>query len=554
MASPHSKLALPDDSAVDLLSSPHLAPLPRAFLRGEHHELLAPLRLVGLDEALRPRAAPDVVVRERLAASLAARNRELAHPRATELAERLAQPATQVVVTGQQPGLFGGPLYSLTKAVAAARVAAALEERGTPAVAVFWMASEDHDFREMAHASMGALGTISLGEDPDPLRPMGQRRLGPSVASLLEQLSAEASPLQRPFLERLQRWYRPEALFQDAFARLLVDLLEERCPLLLDALDPTLKELERPALRRLVERRTGVAEALEAACAQVEAVGFDLQVKPRAGASPLFVLHDGARRCVEWDGPDAYRLRGLEQSRPVAELLELAEDRPAALSPGVLARPVVQDAVLGTGLQVLGPGELSYMAQAAALYPVLEVTAPDVALRPQVLLALPRERERLGWLAERGVSLATLLGGAAELDRCLAAAAGPDEVRPMAAQFDAQLVELGSRLVELESQLERPWEKTRQQIARALESLASRADAAAARQDETLRSRVERLRQSLLPEGRLQERVLSVAWAAALFGESVGRHLYTALELDERKVQVVTLAADPTGEPTGEKE
>jgi bacillithiol biosynthesis cysteine-adding enzyme BshC len=536
--------------ALDLRNSRHLSALPRALLCGSSQGLLEPLRFVALDERLRPVPRAQSAVRERLAESLAGANRALGHRRADELAAALARPATRVVTTGQQPGLFGGPLYSLSKAVAASRVAAQLEAAGEPAVAVFWVASEDHDFAEVAQAFLGPLGRLSLGEDPEPLRPVGPRRLGAEVSALLESARAAATPLQRRFVEQLGQWYRPEATFADAFGRLLVALLGEHCPLLLDALDPTLKELERPHLRRLVERREDVDRALAAAAEKVTSAGFSPQVSPRSGASPLFVLaDDGARRRVEWEGPDAFRLRGTHDSQPVADLLERLEEQPGRVSPGVLGRPVVQDAVLGSSLLVLGPGELSYMAQAAGLYSVLEVEAPDAALRPQVLLALPKERERLEWLAERGIDLEVLLAEPHELERRLAGSAGRDRVRPAAARVDAVLEELRSALVELEPQLESPYEKTRQQVSRAFETLAGKTDAAFARRDETLRARAEGLRETLLPEGVLQERRLATAWAAATFGDGVGRFLYSAMPLVSDRVPVLTL--DPEASSGG---
>ncbi|MCB1057484.1 MAG: bacillithiol biosynthesis BshC, partial [Acidobacteria bacterium] len=127
-------------AGLDLLATERLPPIPSALLRGEATELLAPLRwLPGIAEAgelCRPPAhRPD---RRELAAELADAQRAYSHPAAEEMAGKLADPETLVVVTGQQPGLFGGRLYALSKAVAAARWAAELEAAGRPAVAVFW--------------------------------------------------------------------------------------------------------------------------------------------------------------------------------------------------------------------------------------------------------------------------------------------------------------------------------------------------------------------------------------------------------------------------------
>src|SRR6185295_8006682 len=116
--------------------------------------------------------------------------------------------------------------------------------------------------------------------------------LGPAVEEVLRQI-AEAVPGDRyaEWLRSVAAWYRPEARFGEAFNRILVAMLGERCPLLLDAMHPALKSAERPLLRRLVERRGEIEEVLAARDELIRARGYELQVTPQRGASPLFVLH-----------------------------------------------------------------------------------------------------------------------------------------------------------------------------------------------------------------------------------------------------------------------
>ena len=107
--------------------------------------------------------------------------------------------------------------------------------------------------------------------------------------------------------------------------------------------------------------------ARRAGAAAVAATGHALQVEDDRIAAPLFVIHGRERRRVLWDGEGDFVLRGVDRApRPVADLIATVADNPAVVSPGVLLRPVVQDAVLGTALQLMGPGELAYLAQASA--------------------------------------------------------------------------------------------------------------------------------------------------------------------------------------------
>src|SRR5512135_2458753 len=167
----------PDTLRIALERAGRVAPLPAAFRAGRDRDLLEPLRFVdGTEES--PELPCPQVDRAALATALADANAAYGHPGAAALARRLADPATRVIVTGQQPGLFGGPLYSLVKAVGAQLWAERLSAAGQPAVAVFWVATEDHDWAEMSRAVFAlpdGARAFDLGPDPAPLLPAGMR-------------------------------------------------------------------------------------------------------------------------------------------------------------------------------------------------------------------------------------------------------------------------------------------------------------------------------------------------------------------------------------------
>jgi bacillithiol biosynthesis cysteine-adding enzyme BshC len=538
-ASSSSATSRPDALRVDLAAAGLLAPLPSAYLAGRDLDLLAPLRF--LPPAGQPSGPALPGARRELAEALAMANRSYGNERADELARRLADPATRVVVTGQQPGLLGGPLYTFSKMVAAARWAAELEARGEPAVAVFWVATEDHDWGEVSAATVltpDGPRSFDLGPDPEPLMPVGMRTLGPAVEGVLQSLAA-AVPGERgaDWVRMLGRWYRPDARFGEAFCRLMAHLLGPHCPLLLDAMLPALKTAQRPWLRRLVERRREVEEALERRDGEIRARGYDLQVTPQRGASPLFLLSRGERRRIEWRGADGYALRGREDGGRAEDLLRIAEENPGVLSPGALARPALQDAVLGTTLQLLGPGELSYVAQAAAVYPVLEVEAPWVGLRPQTLVLEPH---LAGKLTEVGVPLAALLGDRQRLDRTLADLEGGDFVTPVKRKVEEALEDLRAPALAADPNLERPLEKTREQILRALDLFTDKVTTAAARRNETRHRRVQLLRESCLPLGKLQERIVASAHFQGKYGDRFVESYWEQMGLDPRTLHVIS--------------
>ena len=517
-------------------------PLVAAWLAGRDRDLLAPLSFVAGAAPQLP--AGRAAAREQLAPALERANRSYGHGRAAELAARLADPAARVVISGQQPGLFGGPLYTLHKMIATVLWAERLSAAGTPAVPLFWVATEDHDYQEVAEAAVWAsdgLRRVALGDDPDPLMPVGMRTLGAPVAGLLGEL-AELFPYSpyREWTERMARWYRPDARFGEAFCRLAIDLLGERAPLLVDALLPELKAAERPWLETLVRRRSEVADALAAAESEISGRGYLLQVAPQPDAAPLFLLDGAERRRILWLDGDRFTLRGADSARPVEELQAIVAENPSAVAPNVLSRPVVQDAVFGTTLQVLGPGELSYFAQAAPLWALLDVPAPGIVLRPQAVLLDAKQEAALD---STGAPAEALFEPEEALDRRLAAGQAAGFVAPALEEVRTVLDALREPTVALDPNLERPWEKTRDHVVGALEKLGEKVTRAAAHQDEIGRRRLDALRAYCAPGGVPHERVLAGAHFRGRFGPDLVPQLFAQLDLEPGDLQLLTLEA-----------
>jgi bacillithiol biosynthesis cysteine-adding enzyme BshC len=525
-------------------------PLPlsahtRVFRTAGGEALLEPLRWVSTVEQVGPLApAPD---RRALASGLAVANASYGHPRARVLAEKLADPATTVVVTGQQPGLFGGPLYTLVKALAAVRWARNLESAGRPAVAVFWMATEDHDWTEVARAAWRtSSGTreANLGEDTAELRPVGLRTLGPGLervrAAVLESLG---SPDAAERFDDLTRESRVDARFGEAFARLYCRLLGDDAPLLLDAQLSELKAAERPWMRRLVERRHELKEAISSAEALLGARGLDPQVRPQPGAGQLFVLRSGdggpERVRVVWEGRDGYSLRGSQEVHPVAQLLDTIDSNPSVVSPGVLSRQAIQDAVLGSGLMILGPGEMAYTAQSRATYKVLGVPGTPVARRPQAIFVEPNLlRKGADWIE----ALPALLGADFRPDRWLGERGGSNGLEALETargQVERLLEDLRNPAAEVDSQLVKAWERTREGVLRSFETFGERWKASLGRRDEAELQRWTKLRDYVAPDGVPHERVWTVGPSAARWGPAWLGALRSSLSTDAEAWHVI---------------
>ena len=530
---------------IDLAAAGKIAPLPRAFLEGQHLDLLAPLRFVRPGVAEPPPEPPsERPDRREVARALAVANRGWGHPRADELSEKLADPATRVVVSGQQPGLLGGPLLSMVKMLATVLWAERLEAAGGgPVVPVFWVATEDHDWAELSRARLidrDGVRDVDLGDDPTPLLPVGMRTFGSRLPAVLEIL-ADTGPgaLGDARSESVLAAYRPDARFGEAFCRFHASLLGRRAPLFLDAMLPELKQAQRPWLRALVERRNRVASELAHAHAKLEERGLPLQVAPQPGTSPLFLLHRGERRRIVWEGDARFSLRGSDEDpRLISELLAVIDENPTAVTPGVLARPMIQDATLGTTLQVMGPSEVSYLAQASGVYRALDRPGPWTTLRPRGLVLEPKHREHL---RDLGVPLAEVLDRVP--DDVIHDRFGSDLTGPVRDRIRAAFDDLRPAVLAVDPNLASPVEKTRDHALRGLDKLEGKIRAAEGRRHSIWRDRIEAIRATAAPDGVDQERSVAAAHFLVRYGETFPAAIEANLGLDPRRLRVTILDA-----------
>ncbi|HEX9188731.1 MAG TPA: bacillithiol biosynthesis cysteine-adding enzyme BshC, partial [Vicinamibacteria bacterium] len=320
--------------------------------------------------------------------------------RSAERARRLAEPGATAVVTGQQAGLFGGPLFVLWKALATVQVAALLEkERGRPVVPVFWVASDDHDFAEIRSSSVidgaGAIRTLRYAPRREPVgRPAWAITLDDTIGPLVEELgqTLPAALGRDETLALVAECYRPGIPLSEAFAGLVSRALPEM--VVLDPSDLALKRLAFPVLARELREGSPTSRlALEAGKALL-AGGYHQQVPVRPGFLNLFAVVDGERRALALSG-GVVEVRGTRERWSVEDALRRLEEDPAAWSPGALLRPLVQDALLPTAAYVGGPAEIAYHAQISPSYAHFGIPRPALLPRPSVTLVEPPQARTL---------------------------------------------------------------------------------------------------------------------------------------------------------------
>jgi bacillithiol biosynthesis cysteine-adding enzyme BshC len=463
---------------------------------------------------------------EALAAALVRQQEERGAAPAAARAAELGRRGAVAVVTGQQPVLFGGPLYVLYKALAARKAARLLHERrGAPAVPVFWVASDDHDFAEVRSTTVidesGQIRTLRYNPRREPLaQPASHILLEESIAALVEDLARSLPEgLHRDDLvHRLRDSYAPGVSIASAFARLLSGLVPGL--VVLDPADPAIKSLMVPVLRRELEEGSPTSRLARQAGEALLAAGYHQQVPVRPGFLNLFVVMDGERRALAvQDG--TIEVRGPGRKLAVAEAVRMLEAQPADWSPGVLLRPLAQDLILPTAAYVAGPSEIAYHAQIAPSYAHFGLPRPVLLPRPSLTLVEPPQGRAL---EAEGLRLTDLEADPEAIVARWAREAYPDVEAAFARTRESVVREMGGvedALGALDPTLRAAAAAARGRALHQIATLHEKAIRALKKRDRSRAERLRRTRDALFPGGAFQERGLGLVSALARHGTAL---------------------------------
>lgn len=464
--------------------------------------------------------------------------------------ERLRATDCLAVVSGQQAGLFTGPLYTLYKALSAVKLAGCLTQRGTPAVPVFWIATEDHDFPEVAAAEfIGCDCRLARVEVSYAMHkegaPVGHVRLDESINDTIKRLLEVLPDTEfMPEVERLLRdAWQPGRGYGEAFARMMTRLLAPHGLILLDPLAPQLKQLAAPLYAEAARRAPLIASALDARSRELEEAGYHAQVSTSQNAFPLF-LHtaDGARHPLARTESGRYQVKDARGEYSTEELGAKAEREPESFSPNVTLRAVVQDYLLPTVAYFGGAAEIAYFAQTAEVYRVLE--RPVTPILPRASMTVV-ERRTWRTLSRYGLKLEDLFAGwDTVLERVVEEHLGAETAQ----RFDRAEESVNKELDALQEQLKSvdptladALETGRRKINYQLEGLRSRFHRAQMSRDRAAHRQLERAFASLYPEKNLQERHLNITSLLARHGAYVINWIYDAINLGSSEHQIVYL-------------
>lgn len=468
-----------------------------------------------------------------------------APPRAVEAGQALADPRTVAIVTGQQAGLFGGPLFTLLKAMTAIRLADQVaRDHHVPAVAVFWIDAEDHDWDEVRSCTVfdEALTPRTI-ELPRTLMvgpaPVAAVRLDDSILTALQELEVAlpATEFRPQLLADLRRAYAPGAGMADAFGRWLERVLGDRGLIVFDGADPAAKPLAGGLFAAELTIPGETAKLAGVAGADLLARGYHSQVQGTDGSLALFHLDGGRQPIRQHNGQFVVG----DQTYQAAALVQEATEHPISFSPNVLLRPIVQDTLFPTVCYVAGPNELAYLGQLRAVYERFGVPMPLMYPRASATLV---DSAALRFLNKYQLPLEALQpqdeAALNELLRSRMPSAVEDAFEAASLAIDAQMTRLMTVLPALDPTLEGAAKSTLGRMQHDLQTLHGKMIQAAKRRDDILKRQYMRTRALAFPGGQPQERMIGFISFLNQYGPALVERLNEELPLEMGRHWIVS--------------
>ena len=454
------------------------------------------------------------------------------------------------VVSGQQAGLFSGPLYTIYKALSAVKMTECLRGRGFKAVPVFWIATEDHDFEEVSKIefidSKGNLAEIKN----EPKRcyenlPVGYVKLDDSIKSSLDELFERLPHTE--FTDELRNLLENTWVsgidYGDAFARLLTKFLGKFGLIVLCPLDVRLKKLATPIYVEAIKKSDEIVSALMKRSEELVEAGYHAQVLVSEDYFPLFwQAKDKTRHALKKSASGTFQTKDIEREFTHEGLADLAANEPERFSPSVVLRSVVQDYLLPTVCYFGGAAEIAYFAQSAEVYRILERPVTPIFHRQSFTIVESKHGKTLD---KYDLELKDFFGGIENLlPKIVEEFLNKDTARIFAEaeeKINIELNRLDRNLSQIEPTLADSLANRRRKIIYHIANIRTKFHRAQIRKDEVINRQIETAFTALVPHKALQERTLNVNSFINLYGIYLIDWIYEAIDLDNRGHRIIYL-------------
>lgn len=464
--------------------------------------------------------------------------------------EMLRSQDAVAVVSGQQAGLFSGPLYTIYKALSAVRTAECLRGRGFKAVPVFWVATEDHDFEEVSKTYVIGRGGELAESKTEPNHchenlPVGYIKLDQTIKAGISDLIDSLTPTEftddlRTLLE--ENW-QPGEYFGDAFGKLLTKLLGDHGLIILCPLNGKLKQLAAPVYVEAIRKSGEIVRALRKRSDELVADGYTAQVLIGEDYFPLFwQAKDDTRNALKKSEKGTFKTKDGSREFTLDELADIAGREPTRFSPSVVLRSVVQDYILPTACYFGGSAEIAYFAQSGEVYRILNRPLTPILHRQSFTFIESKHAKTLRkyelQLKDLFIGFENVLPQIVEKYLNTNTAKTFTEVEE---KINIELSRLDQELSTIDPTLAENLAKRRRKILYHIDALRHKFHKVQVRKDEAIRQQIEAMFEALLPHKHLQERTLNFAYFVNRYGPGFVDWIYSAIDLDDRSHRVIYL-------------
>jgi len=457
---------------------------------------------------------------------------------------------TVAVVTGQQLGILGGPLYTFYKIITAIKLCSHLSERydNYHFVPVFWLEGDDHDFEEVRSINVlndnNELIKISYNDQPTEEEQnrgsIGHLKLKESIGQFLKDYENQLrnTEFKNPILENLKSFYTEEKTFKEPFKELLFWLFDQYGLVIFDPQDVKVKELLKPVFKKEINDFRNHTEKLVNISASLEEL-YHAQVKIRP--INLFYNYDEGRYVIE-PIENEFRLKGKRKKFTLEELINLIEIEPEKFSPNVLLRPICQDFLFPTGFYISGPSEVAYFAQILPLYEFYDIDPAIIYPRSSVTIL---EKTLKSVLEKYGLSVKDIFTEPNKLKNQIINNVSDKNLEEIFKetknQIDLAFDNLKEKLFELDKTMGDVTSKYRLKVLGYIDELKGKAAEAQKKRYEITLRQIDKASANLFPEMNLQERELSFFHYANKYGVDVLKKIFEELAINKFEHQVIEL-------------
>ncbi len=485
--------------------------------------------------------------REKIVAALLRQNQTFgAGPKTTANIQKLLDPATSAVFTGQQVTLFGGPLFTFYKASLAIKLAeSSCRKLSGAVVPIFWLAADDADFEEVARITVPTADNKMANLSYEPAtpvsgQPMGTVRLDGKIDQLLDSYE-QALPdteFRGAVVTTLRECYQPGETVVTAFGRYLCRIFADRGLILIDPTDPVFRELALPIFRREIQLREKAAKLVEERNSRLEQQGYHLQVARPGSYSNLF-YYNGKRTRIDF-AEGGFAIEGKFVSQ--ADLEAMLEQSPSLFSPNVFLRAIVQSHIFPTLVYFAGPAEAAYFSQIKELFEVFGEAAPIIYPRYSATIiepAIARLMEKLEISFEDALQDVNHL--ATEILKRTFPPDFDQRFTALREEVKRQMDEIAAHLDQTDHGLITNANRIAGRLDIEIRNLEEKVFQAHRKKNQTLRAQVERVAFNLFPEGKTQERSFPLNYYMAKYGPAVVDRLYDAVDCNSKVHHLIDL-------------